>query len=271
MKQHYILLLFIPLFIGCSLAEIDFMRAVKKAENGNFEEAISLFNRIIESDREIPDELVLMATQMRGHTYGHMFHVTHDSTCLYSAIDDLSVYLSVHPDGIDAVRKSGMIYKDLGDFERAAIDYRHLVELEPSNWVNVSRLARLLRFNLDQKERAIDVLDSALLRQPDDIELLLLRAQFNTHDRNFSGAEEDINRIFELDPNSYRAICAQGGVHVFSQHWEEAVAEYTRAIEVDSTHWVAYYQRANILRYLGRTEEAEADSIRGHYLRYGDE
>lgn len=103
--------------------------------------------------------------------------------------------------------------------------------------------------NADHNTRALDVLDRALNRFPDDIDLLFARALVAERFDDMAVIEQDLRRIIDLDPQNARALNHLGyAMTLRTDRFTEAMDLIERALTVtpddpaiiDSLGWVQY-------------------------------
>jgi len=103
--------------------------------------------------------------------------------------------------------------------------------------------------NADHNTRALDVLDRALNRFPDDIDLLFARALVAERFDDMAVIEQDLRRIIDLDPQNARALNHLGyAMTLRTERFTEAMDLIERALTVtpddpaiiDSLGWVQY-------------------------------
>lgn len=103
--------------------------------------------------------------------------------------------------------------------------------------------------NADHNTRALDVLDRALIRFPDDIDLLFARALIAERFDDMAVIEQDLRRIIDLDPQNARALNHLGyAMTLRTDRFTEAMDLIERALTVtpddpaiiDSLGWVQY-------------------------------
>jgi len=124
--------------------------------------------------------------------------------------------------------------------------------------------------NAAYNDRAAVVLDRALTRYPDNIDLLFARALLSEQKDDMPQVERDLLRIIRLDPVNARALNHLGyALTVRTDRYEQALDLIQRAIEItpddpaiiDSLGWVQYK--------LGRLDEALV-SLRAAYAAFPD-
>jgi tetratricopeptide (TPR) repeat protein len=90
-------------------------------------------------------------------------------------------------------------------------------------------------------------------------EIYALRGRLYQRKKNDVEALADFTRAIELDEKYDRAIAWRGEVYQHLGRYEEALADFTRAIELDEKYDRAIAWRGVVYRCLGRYEEALAD------------
>lgn len=78
-------------------------------------------------------------------------------------------------------------------------------------------------------------------------------------------AIDDMSHAIEADPSS-SLLCRRARMHGWLGHHEDALADYTRAIELDPVDPAPLEGRAEVFRQLGRYDEAMADLEAGSAL-----
>jgi serine/threonine-protein kinase len=119
---------------------------------------------------------------------------------------------------------------------------------------------------------ALDILKPALEAHPDDPNLLAMRAIALVANGAPDDARADIERVLSVAPDNGLIFLARGYLNQRTNKVDEAIADYTRAIELAPTLSRAYYLRSQLLSYpkkdltgarrdLDRTIELEPDFI----------
>ena len=75
----------------------------------------------------------------------------------------------------------------------------------------------------------------------------------------FDEAIAAYTKVIELDPESVIAYSNRGEAYYSIGEYDEAIADYTRAIEMDPEFWLAYYHRGLAYESKGEYEEAASD------------
>ena len=75
-------------------------------------------------------------------------------------------------------------------------------------------------------------------------------------------AMEDYNRALNLDPHFGPASLNRGILHFTSKNYDQAIADLSKAIQLDPSKPLSYTERAKAYRKLGKTALADADDAK---------
>ena len=121
-----------------------------------------------------------------------------------------------------------------------------------------------------QKDAAVDdelgipdVIDPALVAAvSDSVDNMLLKALYAHNQQQFKKAISIYSRILQQDPKAHiQAIVHihRGMAYFAESDYENAIADFSRTLELDDDNWKAYYYRGVVKRLLGRHDEALCD------------
>ena len=75
----------------------------------------------------------------------------------------------------------------------------------------------------------------------------------------FDEAIAAYTKVIQLDPESVTAYSNRGEAYYAIGEYDKAIADYTKAIEMDSEFWLAYYHRGLAYESKGEYEKAASD------------
>jgi tetratricopeptide (TPR) repeat protein len=113
--------------------------------------------------------------------------------------------LQIAPNNAEARYLSGRAAERLGDLRGAAAMYRGAVEVDPAYTEAQASLARLYALSTTP-EKALELIDPALVRHPDDAEFLIVRAMARQRLKDAAGALADAERAVVLAPSNEDAV-----------------------------------------------------------------
>lgn len=184
-------------------------------------------------------------------------------------IADLTKAIQLKANHADAYYKRGNIYRDKGDAEKAIADYTQAVRFDPKK-----DLAYMFRAGLYEKKgdkaQAIADYTSAIAAKPDKGSYYTYRGQIYFKQGQADLAEADFKRAVELDPSQksmiestktlarlsqvlqkaeskpktpVEAASSAGTSHYMKKEWDPAIAQFTKAIELEpGNHWHYVYR-----------------------------
>lgn len=171
---------------------------------------------------------------------------------------------------LSAQRQIMRLFVALEQFDEAGRWRRQLSADTPDLGHILPALEAEALINAAYQERAAAVLNEALTRYPDNIDLLFARTLLSEQQDDMQQAERDLRHIIRLQPDNARALNHLGyALTVRTDRYQEALELIQRANEitpddpaiVDSLGWVQYK--------LGRLHEALAN-LRAAYAAFPD-
>jgi len=114
---------------------------------------------------------------------------------------------------------------------------------------------------LKSEQRLLDAAQRRLDERNPDILFnhLLSSGDLKVAQRNWDDALADYNRAIEIKPDSIRAYIARGEVRVSKGDLNGALADFNKAIELSPGSFISYYLRGCVERALGDGDGALAD------------
>jgi tetratricopeptide (TPR) repeat protein len=103
--------------------------------------------------------------------------------------------------------------------------------------------------------------DQVLSSYPNNPSLHYLKAQIYGYERNAQGAETELRKSLELDPNYLAAYSALGALFINSQQSDRAIAEYRKILELRPDNAMAY-TIIGMLEDARKNYDAAADNYR---------
>lgn len=145
------------------------------------------------------------------------------------------------------------------DYKTAHATFKKLVEDRP-NWIEARvnfAIATLNRQDEGDELQALEILDSVLNEQPDNVRALYTSGVITFH----LGQTEDALRFFsksvEIDPDDAYAVYFLGQTYLQLQQFEQAQRWLLQSIELDPYLTSGYWAGSQTARRLGDTDLAE--------------
>ncbi|HOO70893.1 MAG TPA: tetratricopeptide repeat protein [Spirochaetota bacterium] len=210
----------------------------------------------------------------------------------YDALRDLDSLLSIDPENLRALVAKGEIWSVIGDNEAALDFYNRALDLNQSD---VSALYKRGGIRADRGDavESVQDLDRALKLDPGNPQILFRKGKVLYGQANFREAIKNFSRSLDRDPGftearRYHALCLiklnrpadaeeelsgiirlkrhdrdayfqRGHARVIRKKYEEAIHDFTAAINIDPGFGRAYVQRALTYLLMGDKSRAETD------------
>lgn len=110
---------------------------------------------------------------------------------------------------------------------------------------------------LGEFNKAIDVITRAQQMQPDELDLIQVKADILGDSGDVNGAIAEWSRYIEKAPDNFGGYYRRGFFEENSGKREEALADYDMAIMLNPDYVYSYLGKGDILMLNGQTEEAE--------------
>lgn len=232
-----------------------------KAREGKWDEAQAAYDAYAKANPDsslIPDPLVpadpanvipLVANAKQG--LAELFFTTASLIFGQDATQDTFVYLrvalSLRPDFPPAQLMLANLYEQVGDYEAAIAAYDGIDR--KSVFYRRGQVRKALNYEaLNQKEKALAVLDEYSASYPKDASAYITRGDMLREAERYADAAESygqaIARSEPLGPNDWPLFYARGISYERAGKWELAEADFVRALELNPG-------QPDILNYLG--------------------
>jgi tetratricopeptide (TPR) repeat protein len=154
----------------------------------------------------------------------------------------------------------------LGHYEAAGQELETLAaSLEPAfAFLQIPVLVQAARAWLEagKVDRAYAVQTTALAREPNNIELLVDRAETAASVGNFIAAMDDLNRALSHAPNRADILVLRASAHRFLDQRENAMTDVEAALSLDPDNAEGLLERGNLRRLAGNDAGARDDWLR---------
>ncbi len=90
----------------------------------------------------------------------------------------------------------------------------------------------------------------------------ILKGNSYTDAGDYQNAVLEFTKAIDKNPNNALAYFSRGAVLHLEEQYENAISDYTKAIEIDPSFIFPYHNRSNAYKTLGMNTKAEADIIK---------
>jgi tetratricopeptide (TPR) repeat protein len=217
-----------------------------KSEKGDYDGAISEFNRVIENSLSRPQSFATREYANRAKT-------DHNNFILY--YDNLAVVVSRQAAAYCA---RGLAWYAKGNLAEAEADFEQTINLAPRYLEAYLNLGATKQLKQDP-EGALALYNQALKINPRDIAVYFNRAVAYYTLQDIKSALADLEKAVGLEPDNPAVYVNRGNFWTFIQQYDKALADYNRAISLNAGLASAYNNRGNVYFIAGKTGDALLD------------
>ena len=235
-----------PLVVVLQDAEQYFIRGNNHFQQGQYEEAIKVYDEVIRLDSKYAP-----AYYNRGTTKGELGQ--HEA-----AIKDFDKAIELNPKDAVAYNNRGTAKSKLGQHVEAIKDYDEAIELNPE-YAKAYYNRGNAKGDLGQHEEAIKDFDEAIRLNPNDAVAYNNRGNAKNRLGQHEEAIKDYDEAIELNPEYAKAYCNRGNTKGYLGQHEAAIKDFDKAIELNPNDTNAYYNRGIAKLKMDRNEAAIKD------------
>ena len=206
---------------------------------GDYEKAISSYNKAIELDSEYAK-----AYNNRGSAY--LQKGDYDA-----AISDFDKAIKLNPKFTDAYNNRGYAYDDKGDYDQAIKDYDKAIELNPQYAATYYNRA-IAYSNKGDNDQAIKDYDKVIELNPQDADAYINRGLAYSNKGDNDQAIKDYDKAIELNPQYVEAYNNRGLAYSNKGDNDQAIKDYDKAIGLNPKDARAYNGLCYV--YLGKKD-----------------
>jgi len=200
------------------------------------------------------------------------YSIMHSSSDYETAIRAFSSCIQLNPSNVRAFLNRGISYECINNMKAAFADYGKAIELLPEDG-KAYYIRGMLLWRLGDAMAINDLERSAELGYKPAVDFLSKKASQKSPQENIDQSlKEEAIRVFtesiQSDPSNAGAYLSRGMAHERINHMQQAIADYSKAIELAPDYAKAYYARGTLLWYLD-DETSIRDLSKAAELGYG--
>lgn len=221
-------------------------RAMLHHEKGEFEQALSGYDKVIELVPEFSE-----AYSNRGAIY--FFRNEFDK-----AIADYNRAIGINPEDERAINNRGSIYLQIGELDLALLDFDWVITANPEN--AEAYLGRaLLKHRKKEYQASISDYEKAIKIKPGYFEAFNNRGNVYRELGALELAISDYQKAIELNPSEWKAYNSLGIILRDAGKYDQAISYYSKVVELSPDFFQAYNNRGNIYMTRGEYKMAISD------------
>lgn len=152
----------------------------------------------------------------------------------------------------------GTIQRRQGKMDEALISYSSALSGHSNNITILENRASLYT-ELGEAEKALNDYNTLLFNEPEHQESLFCRGLLYIQLKNFIWAEEDFDKLLELNNKSVRARMGHAILEKMRGNYDESERIYNYLINEMPREWILYEGRAELYFMMGKNARAMAD------------
>ncbi len=174
-----------------------------------------------------------------------------------------------YPDQAIAYQSRGILYSEIGDFEKAILDFDYMISRSPT-YAYTYNLRGVAYYNMSNYEQAIKDYNQAILLNLQDAEIFSNRGLAYLKLDNYDAALNDFDQAISLNLNNAEAFYNRGIVYFHLGNYQTAIDNYDQALRIIPSYAEVYYGRGLVYRLLGSFDQAIIDYDKAIDLKPND-
>lgn len=176
-----------------------------------------------------------------------------------STINDCSKAIGINPQFGIAYRNRGAASCKIGAYDSAFDDYSMAITLEPKNAAAYKGRAIAEIGLIDYKNAMMD-LNMAITLNQTFSDAYCARGNLKGVLGDYNGALQDCTKAIKLNPKDAISYCNRAAAKLATRHRpQEAIVDYSKAIELSKNYAQAYYARGKTYMLIGNKDAALMD------------
>ncbi|MEG1748263.1 MAG: tetratricopeptide repeat protein [Tannerellaceae bacterium] len=208
--------------------------------------------------------LALCATGGYAQTYEQLIETSYDyleKKDLVSSEESLKAAMRLepaNPTNYALLTNLGTIQRRQGKLQDALLSYSAALSRQPKSIAILENRASLYS-ELGEAEKALSDYTALLLLEPEHQEALYCRGLIYMQLKNFIWAEQDFDKILEVNEKSVRGRLGHAILEKMRGNYDESERIYNYLINEMPRDWILYEGRADVYFMMGKNARAMAD------------
>ncbi|MEM6816708.1 MAG: tetratricopeptide repeat protein [Bacteroidota bacterium] len=156
---------------------------------------------------------------------------------------------------------------DQGSYDEAQQNFNKILVLDSNNY-DAHKGIMIIYHDTEQFDRSIEIADSLISIDPDDLEVFLYKANCFNALEHFDESSELFNHILEKEPANPQALHGRSIVKVYQEDIDGALDDIEKSIDGGNRNEYSLNHRGVINLTLGNYEKSLEDFARGATFSY---
>ncbi|RCJ32589.1 hypothetical protein A6769_27320 [Nostoc punctiforme NIES-2108] len=174
------------------------------------------------------------------------------------ALTAINRAIELNPDDFFLYVLQGSVLQKLKRYQQARDAYSHAIDINPQPLLYGNR--GWIRFQLGDKQGAIQDFDRAIKLNPESPDVYISRALFRYNSlKDIQGGNTDFAQAIRIKPDYFEAYYRRGNLRYNQGDYRGAIADFNEFIRINKSYAKPYYERGLTQRKLGNNQAALAD------------
>lgn len=165
--------------------------------------------------------------------------------------------------------KSARVHLADGRLEKAGMIYKKVLKNDPENAEAIYGMGRI-RFSEGNNDKAVELIQKAAAAKADQHEYHFWLGEVQKARESFGDAATAYGKAFELDPENGEYGLAYGKMLKKAKQFDAAEPVLRQVIELDEQAEYVYTELGDVLRELGKSDEALRTYMKAQTVHPGD-
>nr|XP_044621462.1 tetratricopeptide repeat protein 6 isoform X1 [Equus asinus] len=181
---------------------------------------------------------------LNAYWHRHFIYLFQDK--INDALDDLNYINKHNKNNAGAYLSKAEIFRRKEDITLAILNYTQAIKCKPMDADMYFRRGEM--HEIANKVLAIDDFSKCIFYDPKRTDALMKRGMFYYENENWIAATQDFTALLDIDPQNSQARTCRGRAYFKRRLYKQAIQDLSVAIHLDPNNWVAFYNRACLLR-----------------------
>jgi tetratricopeptide (TPR) repeat protein/V8-like Glu-specific endopeptidase len=231
--------------IGSTEDSSDLVEAAILRQNGDYNGALVLLNRVI-------------ASRPQAAAYYMRANINMSLGDTSRVIDDLNRAIELDSRNASAYMLRGNMLYANKDWAGAIADFDRVIQLEPK-YIQAYTLKAVTQWVINDLTGVLNTYNALIKVDPQNVGAYQMRVAVKNQLNDRAGAIADLSQIIRISPKNIEAYMTRASFLYWSKDFQGAIADYSKVISLNPNSLAAYEARIGIYMEQGNMSAALAD------------
>lgn len=235
--------------VSANNADEHYQRGIEYRDAGQFQKAISSFEKVFSIVRVDEDRNLLANTHFQIASIYYILEEYHKSISSYNNA------ITLNPNSVLYYNALGISHSEAKQYKDAISSFRKATKLNPKNAQPYYNLG-LVYLKQGELSLAKAAFNKAIIVDTNWVDAYLGLAEVLLKQGHLENAEKSYLKALEISANGINALSGLGQVYAKQKRYDLAIDTYEKVISLESDNTEANYQLAQIYNKLGDRDKA---------------